>query len=94
MLKDSESSYAILETFVEGGTREKAQKKMSLFMCSFCKASCKLNKAVIYNVSGFLIYFLPAGNTDESQLWEVHCSRLCILLINISLLGHVRSLAL
>lgn len=40
----------------------------------------------------FLIYFLPAGNTDESQLWEVHC--LCILLINISLLGHVRSLAL
>lgn len=42
----------------------------------------------------FLIYFLPAGNTDESQLWEVHCSCLCILLINISLLGHVRSLAL
>lgn len=86
---------AILETFVGGGTKKKAQKKMSLFMCSFCKASCKLNKAVIYNVSVFLIYFFfPAGNTDESQLWEVHCSRLCILLINISLLGHVRSLAL
>lgn len=43
---------AILETFVEG-KKEKTQKKMSLFMCSFCKASCKLNKAVIYNVSVF-----------------------------------------
>lgn len=46
---------AILETFIEG--KKKTEKKMSLFMCSFCKASCKLKKAVIYNVSVFLIYF-------------------------------------
>lgn len=53
---------AILEIFVEGGDKKKAQKKMSLFMCSFCKASCKLNKAVIYNVSGFFNIF--------SSSWE------------------------
>lgn len=48
---------AILETFVEGGGQKRKLKRKSLFMCSFCKASCKLNKAVIYNVSVFLIYF-------------------------------------
>lgn len=53
---------AILETFfLGGGTKKKAQKKMSLFMCSFCKASCKLNKAVIYNVSGFFNVFFSSS---------------------------------
>lgn len=52
---------AILETFVEGKKKKRKQKKMSLFMCSFCKASCKLNKAVIYNVSFFLIYFFSSS---------------------------------